>query len=72
MKDKYFIVVDYLINDISLYSVDDSPEATECDFQRVVESLRPDAPIFLKMINEVKRKLNLLEDKTTKQGMQYK
>ena len=28
--------------------------------------------MFLNMINEVKRKLNLLDDKNTTQGMQYK
>ena len=45
---------------------------TEEDFKRLVQSLREDAPVFLKMINEVKRKLNMLEDKTTNQGIQYK
>ena len=45
---------------------------TEEDFKRQIQSLREDAPVFLNMINEVKRKLNLLDDKNTTQGMQYK
>ena len=45
---------------------------TEEDFKRLIQSLREDAHVFLKMINEVKRKLNMLDDKNTTQGMQYK
>ncbi|XP_028417299.1 uncharacterized protein LOC114541698 isoform X2 [Dendronephthya gigantea] len=45
---------------------------TDEDFKKLVQSLREDAPVFLKMINEVKKKLNMLEDKTTNQGVQYK
>ena len=42
------------------------------DFTRLIRSLREDANVFLQMINEVKRKLNMLDDKNTTQGMQYK
>ena len=45
---------------------------TEEDFTRLIRSLREDANVFLQMINEVKRKLNMLDDKNTTQGMQYK
>ena len=45
---------------------------TEEDFKQLIQSLREDAHVFLKMINEVKRKLNMLDDKNTMQGMQYK
>ncbi|CAB4000912.1 Hypothetical predicted protein [Paramuricea clavata] len=45
---------------------------TQEDFERLIQSLREDAHVFLQMINEVKRKLNMLDDKNTTRGMQYK